>query len=351
MQIFNFIIFFTIIFHLGAQTEDEDVLVLDQRPIRYFHGIGGKCPEKGKFSFRVCIETGKGLFPSIRDLGLQSETGCRILENEIFDQIGNVRPLFRNGFHLEGSSQGGIIVRMIFRNCHKVRPLVRRILTYGTPNMGINRISKLEGLKKVASLFLRLIEKSNTREEMKAKYSFYQFLNTVEKVGDNEEVVYSDLIGELLKSVTYTKDGQVVTEDRIYDKLEAMVVVQFTEDEVVVPRSSATFGMTFRTADSQNPFSDFSENPIFSESGLKELWSRNRLISCAVKNTHLVYDNDGQRSEVRGFLFDNYSFVIKEGLAYNFDALYEKTFALNLNENPPTSLSCSSHLPNPYLMI
>jgi hypothetical protein len=344
-KISTFIFIFFKIFHSSCQ---GGTITLHQRPIRYFHGLSGECPEEEEIPFRICVETGKGLFGSIKDLRNQAKIGCEILEKEIFDEFGNVNPNFLFGFHLEGSSQGGIIARLIFRSCHRIRHLIRRILTYGTPNMGINELADLRGIKRIGNLAMTLLKFFNSHEELKENYSIFQYLNKPEIKDYKEQFAYADVISEILSPISYIQNGKKFVEYKIYAKLEAMINVQFLNDEVIIPISSSTFGMHFNQYYHKKPFSEFPDDEIFHQSGLRELWKLNRLMSCVINNSHIQYQSHEERLEMRSLLFDSVSYQISTGANFNVKMLYRNSFFDRLSLHPLEFLVCSGNHPTNY---
>jgi len=348
--------------------EKSGIVNLTPRPTRYFHGMGASCPKvSSPEAIRKCIETGSGLLGSIKSLYNQAAVGCEQLKSEIFDKNNNVRAKFVNGFHLEGVSQGGMVARLVFHTCHKIRPLVRRILTYGTPNLGIDEFPTLSGFKKVAmKVALTLIKAKHSVNELSNKYSFYQYLNTILTIEDKKHVRLADLVVSLLDKVSYRlripndkeegfqktvqrmKNAEIVleedfgdekqyiiTESNIYKNLEGMVNVQFTEDEVITPPSSSTFGVTYDPNNLERPFSEFQKTTSNAKSGLRELYEKNRLISCFVKGKHLEYETDEEWVEMFSFLDDDYSKYISGGTKYSLRQLYREAFLEQQKFNLP----------------
>ena len=73
-----------------------------------------------------CIETGDG-FSSSKDLRVQAIKACKKITALIFIQK-TTNPVFIYGFHLEGYSQGGLIARLLIKNCPKVKPYIVSLL-------------------------------------------------------------------------------------------------------------------------------------------------------------------------------------------------------------------------------
>lgn len=330
-------------------TGPEPVEVL-QRPVRAFHGLGGECFKTSKaVPYRKCVETGNGFFGSTDNLYDQATKGCKLLEEEMFDKDGNITEKFKYGFHLEGKSQGGLIARLIFHTCPKVRPWVRRILTYGTPNLGVDKLpDHLPGQK----LGIGLVKAFTTEESRKKNFSFMQYLNEEKEKSGQEEVKaerpYAKLIKELLSMVNVeikTENDQVKIVGKknlkIYNELEAMINIQFTEDRMVTPPSSSTFGMKFtKVGTEKGKFTDFDKAEMPDEVGLYELWSRGRMISCAIPADHLVFPKIQYTWDMFKFLQEKTQYAPNVNEEYSMKSVYDG-FANRLKEIDLKVLECS----------
>ncbi len=321
-----------ILIALVFSTKQTGDIKLPQRPIRVFHGLGSECFEiNPDFPFRKCIETGAGFFKSRENLIIQALSACDILEEEIYDSKGKVTEEFKNGFHLEGRSQGGLIARMVFQYCPKVRPLVRRILTIGTPNLGVNKLPDFHIIQRLGIGFL---EWTNANDDLKKSWSFFQFRNEnpVEETSDDKTpITFTPMIKDLLKKIatkkydqadiTYATDKQLEKEIYTYKNLEAMINIQFTGDKMVAPISSSTFFMQYQNIENttkdviiqgknvtipkiRGTFTDFDNTRIQDKVGLYELWKKGRMVNCAVPDEHLWFPQDESYQEMLEFLFD-----------------------------------------------
>ena len=121
--------------------------VANARPIFFFHGLGISCAEMASYEDKdcICIKTGENGLTSAYSIFDQAKTGCKELTKKIFPKSGNTPlPKFQAGFTLVGWSQGGLIARLVFQTCAKIRPLIKRLYTFGTPNLGIESLPIIE---------------------------------------------------------------------------------------------------------------------------------------------------------------------------------------------------------------
>jgi hypothetical protein len=285
-------------------------IALEQRPIFVFHGLGDSCKQMNK-PFE-CIETGAGLFDSIADLMVQGETACNTLVKKIFDDKETVKDEFSYGFHLIGYSQGGLIVRIVFHFCPRIRKYIKRILTFGSPHLGIESLPD--------TWYSRLglcIYRAYKGEEKFSKCSFNQYLTTRSaEISQNPLIVipetsqiHLEIIPEK-KSLIETLLNDVKTIDnkvesmQIYNELEGMVIVQFTKDTMVNPTSSSLFGITYDKVTKK--FTKFDDKNVKESVGIAELDERGYLISCIVEADHLKFENVDQHDLLRAFLYDKH---------------------------------------------
>ena len=145
---------------------------LRDRPVLFFHGLGGSCERTTThfkdYSNYKCIETGADS-KSFIAMSSQAETGCAEIKNIISADPDS----FRHGFYLAGLSQGGLLARHILFYCNVVNNLVKGLITFGTPNMGIEKVPLFnEEDKKDDNIIVELFKKN-----IETKLSFLSALN------------------------------------------------------------------------------------------------------------------------------------------------------------------------------
>jgi hypothetical protein len=294
--------FVFVIMLLSIITEKTLSKILFQRRVFVFHGLGISCSELGRIPVGHCIETGAGFFDSSDNILRQGEIGCAILKKEILDENGRVHQLYSNGFHLVGFSQGGLIVRAIFQICFEIRPYVKRILTFGTPHLGITAFPA----SCMISIGRACLEFFQSKEKREDKWSFYQYKVDPKQESESE----NDAINKSSESLIQNLLNNVMTEEgisrglKIYDKLEAMINVMYTEDLMIYPVESSLFGITFNSETKK--FTKFNPNEVSESVGIAELAEKGRLISCAIKAGHLGFESKLQSERIYRFVQDDH---------------------------------------------
>jgi hypothetical protein len=322
-------------------------IVLEQRPIFLFHAWRGSCENQENLPWE-CIETGAGLIKSSDCILEQAKKACSILESKMFED-GVLKKEYQFGIHLIGRSQGGLIARALFHFCPKIRPLIRRILTFGTPHLGINRHPNYI-LAKIGIILLQFV---NDEENLKKNWSFYQYLNIPNSKNSQnpEDSPYesSPLIQSLLNKVT---TGRVISLGnkklndqylKIYDKLEAMINIEYALDKMLDDPRSAVFGVSYDPKATGNPFSEFDPVKVSERVGLFELSQKKRLVSCVINADHLKVENEQQYQEQFRFVLDSMVYDIgnKQDTVSLRIALYDQQFEDGLVEHPLENLACS----------
>jgi hypothetical protein len=127
-----------------------------------------------------------------------------------------------------------------------------------------------------------------------------------------------------------------------------MVNVEFSEDSIVMPSYSATFGIT-KDYEISGKFVSFDQLGIYEDVGLGKLWRRGGLISCVVKGGHLSMKNLPNWFRMSSLL-DNYKPNFFVGSHYTMKWIYQES-ARVLLQNLPKGLVCQNEFPQEMLKI
>lgn len=347
-----------------------------QRPVRILPGLNNECPKSAVLiaDHIKCVHADKGLWVNLGGLYQVSRIVCEFLKGEIFDKDGKVTEAFKFGFHLVGWSQGGLVARLVFHRCPCVRPYIRRLITVGTPNLGINTTA-MTGLRNFLSNLAVMIF---SQEILKDGLSITSYINKCELVtkSDTEQYEtceYSALISELLKTAVVLKKPETANEPKnevnmcaledlsveeliqnqlekklgkyeayednvpIYDGLEGMINIMFSEDELIHPPNSSIFGMNhYIKSENLHVIGEFNKDRAPNSVGLDKLWERNMIVSCAIHGKHLHFTK-GSITSVRRMLDDD-SRVKTEGKT-SWEAIYTEQF--NKNYQYMSGVHCS----------
>lgn len=327
--------------------------VLKQRPILYFHGYGVSCsPDENKVWNRKCIEVGSGIFGSLASLYDQTRIACEILTAEIFDEKNEVNSDFKYGFHLQGISQGGLIARLVFHLCPKVRPHVKTLLTVGTPNLGINTKPDKIYMKGP----LTFLESVMSEETLLRNVSFYQYRNKF--VYSSEDLTQAPtglMLGPVVEDLlTKVKgdNGEYITnlkEKKIYNKLDLMLNVYFAQDKVVIPPSSATFEIEeVSSTPNESTWSKFNRKKWKESVGLSKLYKRGHLISCKFDSDHLEM-TPADYSKIMIVQYDRLNFP--DALNSSCEDLYRRAAEHRQKQEFDPSVKCSKYSGKPKKSI
>jgi hypothetical protein len=327
---------------------------LEQRPIFVFHGLSDKCSNLTLKKEEMCIETGAEFFDSSDNLVDQADTACEKIKNLVFDDRRNLIPnwKYKFGFHLKGYSQGGLIARLLLHRCTAIRKLIKRILTFSTPHLGINKLPGVwDDLSPIIPTPL-----------LKHNWSFIQYLNSNVYTGtdpNRQSENYSDLIRSMLEG------EKVITEEptrwrkkvkkyrvlRFYESLEAFIVIKNNNDNMVEPNESATFMITFDAkAETGKKFSEFNPKQVPETVGIEELAKSGRFVACAIDGRHLQLTSD-QKSEMNRFLQDGYEYKSEERRQELEPELYKRQLFDSLTKNPLRHLQCNYPPPMTHNLI
>ena len=293
---------------------------LTQREKRIFHGLGSNCILESEYSQKLCakcIETGSNLL-SLYSIKTQGQKGCKILKKEM-----EANPeIFKNGLYLIGMSQGGLIVRWIYKNCDiylpklpPIRNLIKRIVTLGTPNYGVDRLpdswkAGQTSDNKFVSLFKTIANAKASMHTLKSYDSSYSPFCYINKVVNGEKFL-SLLISEL-------------SEDDL-SGLELMMNVTFDQEQMVNPIESSSFDTKMLD---DGTFQDFSESSVYKKKLMKldTLYDTGRFYNCKAKGGHLEL-NGYEWTFISLFIEDceerNHT-TYKNCLVNNLTMLYEK---------------------------
>lgn len=315
---------------------------LTQRKRRLFHGMGSSCTMEDYTSTNLeakCIETGSGPIYSIYSIKYQGQVGCQILK----DEIKEYKNVFKSGLYLIGLSQGGLIARWIYKHCdtyilkHPIRPFIKRIFTFGTPNLGISNLPEnwnVQNEDNFATKFFKnsilKIANKNKNVDYQSKYSPFCYINKI----DDGKRFYSVLISDLL------------TDD--YSELEFMMNFVFKKEIMITPIESTSFEAKFLN---DGNFMNFQDTSIYKKKNLKlnELYDTGRFYNCQGEEGHLNYTSN-EIFYISLFLDDckdtdnkNPSKTYRQCIVRNLQAIYDNQTGNKNSGNVLKMLRCQGN--------
>ena len=244
---------------------------MSSKPVaRWIHGLGSNCIiESGlKRHFKgfdiECIGSGAGYISSFES---QYQSACSQLEQE--------KETLKDGFTLIGFSQGGLLARAVLQRC-SIGIYIRRLVTFGGPHSGV--------------AIIPFTSESSLMNKSVLRLCFYKFIqNIVGPCGyirstrfydsyKSAENFIADLNNEFQSNPTYVNRVQ---------NLEAMVAVQFLQDQMVQPYNTSTFG--YYADENYADYVELEELEIYSKDklGLKNLNKNGKMLRCDIDGDHL----------------------------------------------------------------
>jgi palmitoyl-protein thioesterase len=209
----------------------------NNHPIAVFHGIGDSCEGwmntwtnyigNNTNSYARCIESGANQLSIFSSIQQQSETACKIINED---------ENFKNDFSIVGFSQGGLIGRYILEKC-QMKGTVRKFLTVGTPHMGIESIpcpEKLNFLCNSGTFLAQYLVYTPFVDRLYAPLAYVRTPST-----ENLYRKYNKFLANLNNESFTVTDCEVFK--RKFENLEKLVLIKFKNDDVVIPKESAWF--------------------------------------------------------------------------------------------------------------
>jgi pimeloyl-ACP methyl ester carboxylesterase len=236
--------------------------------IFFFHGFGASCElseglknifKKGEFQNFICVDSGDYNDSTVIPLQTQIENSVRhILKIKESDAY---KELFKQGVYFVGFSQGGIIARMVFNLYDSISDHVRRLITVGTPNVGLEelKVTSFDFSDSIVNYLATSWIGKNffsgnfylDKKEWKIKDSNidlsddYYLLNcaftnnlmdiTLDK-SDNEEEL--NILKQFIEKCTFIKNK--------YNNLEMFITIMYSDDQLILPPNSPILGQDFQ---------------------------------------------------------------------------------------------------------
>ena len=280
-----------------------------------FHGHGDNCAGAGIVRYTGMLSTGGGFKNIICvESGDGNDSVFVPLSTQISNALTHVRATLdleeysakiQNGVFFLGLSQGGIIARMIFNENEDISNVVKRIITVGTPNIGISNLNMFNANYK--NSFVNWIVKSSIGQSYSAANFYVGFDQS--KIKDNNvdiNVRFSYLncafdessIQEFLDKPNNTQEETNAFADYIekcaiiksyYDKLDMFATFMFVKDALINPTNSPILGQRIAETD---PL--FAQNKI--EALIESLTSKHNFYTTALnsatqaKNQQLIFN-------------------------------------------------------------
>ncbi|OMJ88324.1 hypothetical protein SteCoe_9735 [Stentor coeruleus] len=252
-------------------------------PIAVFHGLGDCCCFPGMIEFTrylgkeastysKCVEIGDGSAASwLMGFQKQVNTACTNLK-----KVSE----FENGINVVGLSQGGLIARAVSEMCNIT---VHNVITLGGPHMGVMSIPNCE-----SGFFCDIF---NDALDLGVYDSFVQ-----ENFGPPG--YYKDPLeyNEYLKQSNFlaaANNEKSINADYAtgFKSINQLVLIEFTEDTIVDPKSSEQFGYFKIGSKKDLLLYNQTEDYINDWLGLKTLDEQGKIVFEYIVGNHLQFNN------------------------------------------------------------
>ena len=176
-----------------------------------------------------CINSGPFIASLLTSLESQIERGCRIL-HEQFDTIN-----LKDGFILMGFSQGGLVARALLQKCD-IGKYVKKLISYGGPHNGVAMIPGLTGHDPITNLVGKITDEVVYWPLIQGIVGPAGYFH---RIDDESQYINSNIVLADLNNVHEKKNPEYKAR---VSALEAFVMIQFSEDIIIVPKESTHFG-------------------------------------------------------------------------------------------------------------
>lgn len=304
-------------------TDDPDLASLDYDTIESGHGEPISRPYTPVVMWHGMGDTAFGSIQVIRKALERQYKGIQVysimigknnVEDELAGYFGNLNSQIdeackavidnvdireRGAFNAIGFSQGGQFLRGLIQRCplsqHGIK--VKNYISLGGQHQGVYGLPNC--LKPSICDYIRFVltnavyEKSVQDNVVQAQYWHDP---TRELEYREKNIFLSDINNELTINETYKKQ---------LTSLDNLVLVQFAQDEMVIPRESSLFG--FYASNQTDKIVSLKQSNLYMEDrlGLKKLDQTNRLKLITIPGHHLQYSISWFLSEIGRAYLDN----------------------------------------------
>lgn len=296
MKIIFLIFINVLIFDISSNKnlkEENSLIYLEEKkinstklPIIVFHGFNGSCEgdnsttnylrNKSK-AYTKCLETGEGFNSVFKSIYKQVKLAC--------DEI-NKDPNLQGDLIIVGFSQGGIIGRFVTEKC-KMKGKVKRLITLGTPHMGVERIPRCpENLKLLCNLGEFIIEYIVYIPGIYHIFSPFSFARSppTENLYRKYNYFLADLNNEKFENENEEENK------RKFMQLDKLVLIKFNKDDMVYPKESAWFSKYDKNWELEN----LEDSQFYKEDylGLREMNEKGKVEFFSFKGKHMELTNE-----------------------------------------------------------
>jgi len=254
-------------------------------PTAVFHGMGDACFNPGMKQFTkhigdktgtyaVCLSYGEFIASFTTDFDTQVKKACAAVQAD---------KNLQGEFNVVGLSHGGLVARYIVEKC-ELKGRVSKMVTFGGPHQGVASIPRCTGgtfCKMVDWMADQFVYTSLVQEHLgpaayfKAPSKYQTYLE--------KNIFLPDLNNEKTQ-----KDTTAAAKLAALDKA---LLIQFSEDTMVIPKESEWFGWYAPGENVYGKVIDMEDTDLYKEDwiGLQKLDKAQKVLRWSIKGNHLQF--------------------------------------------------------------
>jgi palmitoyl-protein thioesterase len=218
----------------------------------------------------TCIDPSPALRSYLGSFSGMIDNACNILKKKEAD--------LKDGFIIMGLSQGGLIARGVVQKCDMGK-YAKRLITLGGTHQGVAQLPNTPDNNSIENFINGLVEKvvySTLVQKVFGPAGYYHAIS--------DDGVSYKASGSILTELNNINNDHPEYVDRLA-QLDKMVLVQFDQDSMVIPKESAHFG--FYTNHKKNEVMSYNDSRMDDNLGLKKL--KSKIVLDHIDGEHLQF--------------------------------------------------------------
>ncbi|ODV79841.1 alpha/beta-hydrolase [Suhomyces tanzawaensis NRRL Y-17324] len=268
--------------------KNENVAHQEFRPVVIWHGLGDQYNSTGIHkAAEILDDFYPGIFVYSVYLDLDPEKDqkkslfgdANVELEQVCEQLATI-PELKQGFDLIGFSQGGLFLRALVERCSDVN--VNNLITFGSPHLGVLELPMCENPGDwVCRRRNELLKKQVWFDSVQKRVIPAQYFR--DPVNYNQYLLHSNFLVNVNNERPLSFNSSYKNN---LQKLNKLVLFQFTRDTTLVPKETAWF-IDFDVSGTSIPFE---KSKIYVQDliGLKELHLNDKIDFKAIDTDHMV---------------------------------------------------------------
>jgi len=175
-----------------------------------------------------CIDAAPSIKSMLTGFSSQLDNACNVT-SELASKYN-----LQNGFIIMGLSQGGLLARGVVEKC-EMGQYVKKLITFGGPHQGVAQFPHT-GKGFFDNILNEIVDKAVYNRFIQGLIGPAGYFHRI----DNEEAYFnSNIVLADLNNVGKTVNVQY---SQRMSQLEALVLIMFSEDTMIIPKETAHFG-------------------------------------------------------------------------------------------------------------